>query len=213
LSAGGCAAGGQGFSKNFLCPPAAQPLADKKKMSARALLKRKLNDHERETEVIRSQYWKMEKEQSAYKRSELEVFLKSRSKRVSRVQSSTSLEIWFDDNAMGLFTGDSLSSGTVRWPDELNGDVRIGEVYPDCCRIDLDLFGAYDTRVRQLSALADILPEIQRLFSEVFPAWLEASEDLDVESLMTTRVLHWIAKQYDPTPLADIMEEVLIKMF
>ena len=182
-------------------------------MSARALLKRKLNDHERETEVIRSQYWKMEKEQSAYKRSELEVFLKSRSKRVSRVQSSTSLEIWFDDNAMGLFTGDSLSSGTVRWPDELNGDVRIGEVYPDCCRIDLDLFGAYDTRVRQLSALADILPEIQRLFSEVFPAWLEASEDLDVESLMTTRVLHWIAKQYDPTPLADIMEEVLIKMF
>jgi hypothetical protein len=57
---------------------------------------------------------------------------------------------------------------------------------------------AYDVLVPakdRVMRVAEILPVILSLVNDIFPAWLEASKELDVESLMTSRVLRWISKQ------------------
>jgi len=64
--------------------------------------------------------------------------------------------------------------------------------------------------LHRLMTLAEVLPKARCIVDEVLPAW--RANPPDAESLMTMRVLHWIAEQFGSLPLAVVMEEVLIKM-
>jgi hypothetical protein len=63
-----------------------------------------------------------------------------------------------------------------------------------------------------MNGFANVLPEIHLLRNEIFPEWRRISKGDVLESLMTTRVLQWIADQYTTDPLADIINGSLIKL-
>jgi hypothetical protein len=48
---------------------------------------------------------------------------------------------------------------------------------------------------KRIALIADMLPVVRFLADEVFPNMHRVLKELDVESLMTSRVLRWISKQ------------------
>jgi hypothetical protein len=78
------------------------------------------------------------------------------------------------------------------------------------------VLGYYDARngIVMSHKAVDPVPEyikdkVRRLFQDVLPAWRQAVDTLDVEALMTTRVLRWIAKEL-PDCWADVIEGHLV---
>lgn len=68
-----------------------------------------------------------------------------------------------------------------------------------------------DSRMlHRLTTLAAVLPTARHIVRVVIPEW--RANPPDAERLMTTRVLHWIVKQFGSLPLAVVIEEVLIKI-
>lgn len=65
--------------------------------------------------------------------------------------------------------------------------------------------------MRRLTALATVLPDARRIVRDIIPEW--RANPPCAEALMTTRVLHWLAKEYRGChPLADVIAGTLIKM-
>jgi hypothetical protein len=65
--------------------------------------------------------------------------------------------------------------------------------------------------LRRLTTLVAVFPDARRIVSDILPAWHKNPPN--AESLMTTRVLHWIAKEYKGHhQLADVITGTLIKV-
>jgi hypothetical protein len=155
-----------------------------------ASLKRKLEEIHQEEHAITDDLRQIDRELSEYKAEEMRIFVGARCARITSFARRYDGTVTFDNGMHGELAHDL---GFVRMYD---GEQELGIFYRQhgihwCDRAYKDLPRAKD-RVRRI---ADILLVIVSLVNDVFPAWLEASKELDVESLMTSRVLRWISKQ------------------
>jgi hypothetical protein len=146
---------------------------------------------------------------ATYAREELRYHLRHHFGNVARVA-------YFGINIKIMFKGDidcalripPQGSHDVPWL-VVDGDDCIA-VYESGCFLEGDTLYDDARMLRRLAALAAFLPDAIRIVRDVLPQW--RANPPDVESLMTTRVMHWITKQYGSNPLADVMKQVLIKM-
>lgn len=141
---------------------------------------------------------------AAYRLDESKRFLMSQSQRIVHVNKVTSWKITLD-NGFCLKIWDDFKQVYVE-----RGDTWLLTFYTE--------LGAWkardpsDGKFKTKTDISDICPEIVRLATEVFPIWHKALQEMDEESLMTTRVLHWIAKQLPGTAWPDILKDFVIKM-
>lgn len=87
-------------------------------------------------------------------------------------------------------------------------------LYPDERNVGCYLFGTTQSdeeMMRRLTALVAVLPDARRIVRDIIPEW--RVNPPNAEALMTTRVLHWIAKEYKGHhQMADVITGNLIKM-
>jgi hypothetical protein len=85
-----------------------------------------------------------------------------------------------------------------------------GFVNEDSCHLETCLLSDEGILYR-LTTLVAVLPDARRIVRDIIPEW--RVNPPNAEDLMTTRVLHWTAKQYEGHhQLADVITGTLIKM-
>jgi hypothetical protein len=143
---------------------------------------------------------------AAYRVDESKRFLMSQSQRIVHVNKVIGWKITLD-NGFLLSVFDSFEKVYVERYDAWFWvfTTRSGEWQAKTNYLPSDEYA------KTKAALIDIFPEIARLVTEIFPIWHKALQEMDEESLMTTRVLHWIAKQLHGTAWPDILRDFVIK--
>lgn len=190
----------RGWTQPTTCPWSDRPQQDwtksqstcsssNKKMADRASLKRKLESLEDEGKKIRDVLWKLELEHRRHKDAEMQFFLQKRCARIRKFSKDCSTKCKFDNGFVAYFNVGTGSLGLY------DGD-RIGEFSAEYgMSLYVHSFTEWDDGPRRLAGLVELLPTIDQLVRVIFPAWLKASKELDVESLLMSRTLRWISKQ------------------
>jgi hypothetical protein len=155
-----------------------------------ASLKRKLEELYLSEHATTDALRQIERELHEYKAGEMRIFVGARCARIASFSRQYDETFTFDNGMRGDIGYDF---GHIRLYD---GEQELGFFSRRyginwCDRAYDDLSLAKD----RVTRIAEILPVIVSLVNDVFPAWLKASKELDVESLMTSRVLRWISKQ------------------
>ena len=155
-----------------------------------ASLKRKLEELEDAGHAIHVELRKIERELERYNEQEMALFVGSRCERI----------IGFSDRDLRKFTFDNGLTGYIAhdfsYVEMRDNTGEIGTFYE---RHGMNLINRGNENLvdgmKRLDRLSKTLPTIDHLIHNVFPAWLEVSAHMDVEVLMTARVLRWIAQQ------------------
>lgn len=160
-------------------------------MTDRASLKRKLDAVDKEQRDLRESLWRIETELEHHRLMEMQLFLKRRCPRIAKFSNSSPRSFDFDNdlvvnidvmcNTLHVYDGvDRLAAFDTSFGIRLND-------YP---------FMEWDDGSSRLTRLVDVLPELDRLVHVHLPAWVEvSSKELDVESLVMSRTLRWVAAQ------------------
>lgn len=169
-------------------------------MTDRASLKRKLDEIDKEQHKTREALWRIEVELDHHRFMEMQLFLKRRCPRIAKFSKSNSRNFKFDNGLVGSI--DVLPTSLYVYD---NGE-KVG-MFSTSYGISLNEypFRNWDTGSSLLTRLVDVLPDVDRLVHVHLPAWAEACKELDVESLVMSRTLRWIAAQLGGTQWPDII--------
>lgn len=160
-------------------------------MADRASLKRKLEVLDKEQRDIRERLRRIEVELEHHRLIEMQLFLKRRCPRIVQFSENEMKKCILDNNLV-LFI-DTVVTNAVYLYDDTERIAAFDTHFE--IRLNDRSFASWDLGSNRLTRLVDVLPDLDRLVHVHLPAWLKASKELDVESLMTSRVLRWISKQ------------------
>jgi len=158
-------------------------------MKDRASLKRKLDQLRDEQRVIQTDLASLEERLDQYYSCEFQAFVLARCKRITRFSKTIPRKCTFD-NGLNVFIYASYNSVDV-WDREQ----KLGMFSSKRCFIPSFDEDSFEKTMPRLVRLVDVSPEIYALTQHVLPAWLEASAIMNVEDLITARVLRWVAQQ------------------
>lgn len=144
----------------------------------------------------------------AYAHSEFKHVVITQSRRVVDAEDGLHARIYLD-NGVSLVRRSYDESIEIFYYDDFVMSLRAAPSSRVLPGGDWSSFVSYQAALKHV---ADVYPEIVHLATEVLPPWFWASHHYDWESLMTTRVLHWIAKQLPGTMWPDILRDFVIKM-
>jgi len=157
-------------------------------MKDRASLKRKLEQLRDEERVIQSDLVSLEERLEHYRSREFQAFVLARCKRITRFSKNIP-RCTFDNGLKGFIYASSASI------DMHDREQKLGMFSSTRCYIFSIDEDSIEKTMPRLARLVDISSDIFVLTQHVLPAWLEASSIMNVEDLITARVLRWIAQQ------------------
>jgi hypothetical protein len=160
-------------------------------MADRASLKRKLENLEQEHRKVKHVLDALDMVQQGHRNLEMQRYIQSRSACVAKFSKSDSSKFTLKNGMVAYIDTErcdeielhdgltELGTFSARWGAQLN----------------VSGISHWDSVAKRMTRIIEVLHDLKHLVCTVFPAWLKASKELDVESLVMSRTLRWISKQ------------------
>lgn len=160
-------------------------------MKDRASLKRKLDHLDQERRTAVESLCAIDSRLDRYREREIQNFIQTHCAHVTKFSKNEPRRFRFDNGMVGFIWYDDLTSIEV-----VEGRSNIGSFSVHYGpQLSPSAFSEWDSGPQRMTRVVEFLPVIEQLVCKVLPAWIEASNDLDVETLITARTLRWIAQQ------------------